>query len=182
MGAINSRDEPSWLVAAVSERLSGSTLLLLLHSLPQAAPPGQHLPLHLPKSLTSGSFSCRQSLVLPRLMVRYSWWRGSLGVTFMATNFTHSIFDPKLTIKSIDIFRPFDDFVLHVLTHNFLFICFSNISLSFLLFLQRQSLHRRRKCRPMLHPTRVFECLEHNEFKPWNTIGKYSSQSCNKNP
>ena len=93
MTAINSRDEPSWLVAAVSERLSGSTLLLLLHSLPQAAPPGQHLPLHLPKSLTSGSFSCRQSLVLPRLMVRYSWWRGSLGVTFMAPNFTHSIFD-----------------------------------------------------------------------------------------
>ena len=26
-------------------------------SLPQAAPPGQHLPLHLPKSLTSGSFT-----------------------------------------------------------------------------------------------------------------------------
>ena len=48
----------------MSERLSGSTLLLLLHSLPQASPPGQHLPLHLPKSLTSDSFSCRQSLVL----------------------------------------------------------------------------------------------------------------------
>ena len=94
MGAINSRDEPSWLVAAVSERLSGITLLLLLHSLPQAAPPGQHLPLHLPKSLTSGSFSCRQSLVLPRLMIRYSWWRGSLGVTFITPNFKHSIFDP----------------------------------------------------------------------------------------
>ena len=86
MGAINSRDEPSWLVAAVSERLSSSTLLLLLHSLPQAAPPGQHLPLHLPKSLTNGSFSCHQSLVLQRLMVRYSWWRGSLGITFMAPN------------------------------------------------------------------------------------------------
>ena len=28
-------------------------------------------------------------------MVRYSWWRGSLGVTFMAPNFTHSIFDPE---------------------------------------------------------------------------------------
>ena len=94
MGAINSRDEPSWLVAAVSESLSGNTLLLLLHSLPPAASPGQHLPLHLPKSLTSGSFSCHQSLVLPRLMVRYSWWRGSLGVTFMAPYFTHSIFDP----------------------------------------------------------------------------------------
>ena len=94
MDAIISRDGPSWLVAAVSERLSGSTLLLLLHSLPRAAPPGQHLPLHLPKSLTSDSFSCPQSLVLPRTMVRYSWWRGPLGVTFMAPNFTHSIFDP----------------------------------------------------------------------------------------
>ena len=50
MAAINSRDEPSWLVPAVSERLNGSRLLLLLHSLPQAAPPGQHLPLHLLKS------------------------------------------------------------------------------------------------------------------------------------
>ena len=76
MAAINSRDEPSWLVAAVSERLSGSTLLFFLHSLPQAAPSGQHLPLHLPKSLTSGSFSCCQSLVLPSLMVRYSGWQG----------------------------------------------------------------------------------------------------------
>ena len=93
-GAICSRDEQSWLVAAVSEKLKGSTLLLLLHSLPHAAPPGQHLPLHIPKSLTSGSFSYCQSLVLPRLMVRYSWWIGSLGVTFMAPNFTHSIFDP----------------------------------------------------------------------------------------
>ena len=94
MGAINSRDEPSWLVAAVSERLSGSTLHLLLHSLPHAAPPGQHLPLHLPKSLTSGIFSCRQSLVLPRLMVRNYWWRRSLGIIFMAPNFTHIIFGP----------------------------------------------------------------------------------------
>ena len=59
-----------------------------------AAPPGQHLTLHLPKILTSGSFSCCQSLVLPRLIVRYSWWRGSLGVTFMAPNFRHSISDP----------------------------------------------------------------------------------------
>ena len=62
---------PDWLWA-VSEKLSGSTLLLLLHSLPQAAPPGQHLPLYLPKSLTRCSFSCCQSLVLPRLMVKYS--------------------------------------------------------------------------------------------------------------
>ena len=83
---------PDWLQQC--ERLSGRTLLLLLHYLPQAAPPGQYLPLHLPKSLTSGSYSCRQSLVLPRLIVRYSWWRGSLGVTFMAPYFTHSIFDP----------------------------------------------------------------------------------------
>ena len=45
-------------------------------------------------SLTRGSFSCHQSLVLPRLMVRYSSWGGSLGVIFMAPNFTHSIFDP----------------------------------------------------------------------------------------
>ena len=75
MAAIMSRDEPSWLVAAVSERLGGSTLLLLLHSLPQATLAGQQLPLHLWKSLTSGSF--RQSLVLPRLMVRYFWWRQS---------------------------------------------------------------------------------------------------------
>jgi hypothetical protein len=28
------------------------------------------------------------------LMVRYSWWRQSLGVIFMAPNFPHSIFDP----------------------------------------------------------------------------------------
>ena len=95
MAAINSWDAPSWLVAAVSETLSGSTLLLLLHSLPQATPPGQHLPLHLPKSLTSGSFSCHQSLVLPRLMVRYSWWRQSLGVVFIVPNYPHSIFDPS---------------------------------------------------------------------------------------
>ena len=94
MGAINSRDEPSWLVAAVSDRLISSTLLLLLHSLPQAAPPGQHLPLQLPNSLPSGSFSCRQSLVLPRLIVRYSWWRQSFEVIFKAPNFSHSVFDP----------------------------------------------------------------------------------------
>ena len=94
MGAINSRDEPSWLVAEVSERLSGSTLLLFLHSIPQAAPAGQHLPLHLQNSRTSGSFSFRQSLVLPRLMVRYSWWRQSLEVILMAPNFPHGIFDP----------------------------------------------------------------------------------------
>ena len=93
MGAINSRDKPSWLVEAVYERLSGSTLLLLLHSLPQAAPPGPHLPLHLPKTLTNGSFSCRQSLVLPRLMVSYSWWRQSHGVFFMAPYFPRSVFD-----------------------------------------------------------------------------------------
>ena len=68
--------------------------LLLLHSLPQAAPASRHLPLHLPKSLTSGNFSCRQSLVLPTLMVRYSWWRQSLEVIFMAPFFPHSIFDP----------------------------------------------------------------------------------------
>ena len=52
------------------------------------------LPLHLPKSITSGSFSCCQSLVLPRLMVRYSWWRQSLGVIFMAPDLPPSIFDP----------------------------------------------------------------------------------------
>ena len=84
MAAIYSRDEPSWLVAAVSESLNSSRLLLLLYSLPQAAPAGQHLPLHLPKSLTSCSFSCSQSLVLPRLMVSYSWWIQSLGMIFMA--------------------------------------------------------------------------------------------------
>ena len=94
MGAINYRDEPSGLVAAVSERLSGSTLLLFLHSLPNASPPGQHLPLHLQNSLTSGSFSYHQSLVLPRLMLMYSWWRQSHGVIFMAPYFPHSIFDP----------------------------------------------------------------------------------------
>ena len=77
----------------MSERLSSSTLLLLLHSLPQAAPAGQHLLLHLLKSLTSGSFSCCQSLVLPRLMVSHSWWRQSLRVIFMAPNFPHSVFD-----------------------------------------------------------------------------------------
>ena len=104
MAAINSRDMPSWLVAAVSEKLSGSTLLLLLHSLPRAPPAGRHLPLHLPKSLTSGSVSCCYSLVLvlvlrlmpsmPSMMVRYSWWRQSFGVIVMAPNFPHSIFDP----------------------------------------------------------------------------------------
>ena len=94
MAAINSRNETFWLVAAVSERLSGSTQLLLLHSLPQSAPAGQHLSLNLQKSLTGGSFSFGQSLVLPRLMVRYSWWRQSLGVIFMAPNFPHSIFYP----------------------------------------------------------------------------------------
>ena len=75
-------------------RLSGSTLLHLLHSLPQAVPAIQHLPLHFRKSITSDSFSFRQSLVLPRLMVRYSWWRQSLGGIFIAPNFTHSIIDP----------------------------------------------------------------------------------------
>ena len=89
-----SRAEQCSLVAAVSERLSSSTLLLLLHSLPQAAPAGQYLPLHLPKSLTSGRFSCRQSLVLQRLMVWYFWWRQSFGVISKAPNFPHSIFDP----------------------------------------------------------------------------------------
>ena len=42
----------------------------------------------------SGSFSCCQSLVLPKLMLRYSWWRKSLGVIFIAPNFPRSIFDP----------------------------------------------------------------------------------------
>ena len=84
---------PSWLVAAVSEKLSGCILLPLLHFLPQALPADQHLPLLLPKSLTSGSLSWSQSPVLPRLMVRYSLWRQLLGVIFMAPNFLHSIFD-----------------------------------------------------------------------------------------
>ena len=83
MAAINSGDKPSWLVGAVSERLSGSTMLLLLHSLFLLAS----------ICLTSGNFSCCQSLVLPRLMVRYSWWRQSLGVIFMAPYFPQSIFD-----------------------------------------------------------------------------------------
>ena len=74
--------------------LGGSTLLLLLQFLPKAASAGQHLPLHLPKNLTTGTFSRCQSLILPRLMVRYSWWRQSLEAIFMATNFPHSIFDP----------------------------------------------------------------------------------------
>ena len=94
MAVINCREEPSWLVAAVSEKLSSSTLFIFQHSLLQAAPAGQHLPLHVPKSLSSGSFSCRHSLVLPRFMVRYSWWRQSLGGIFMAPNFPHSIFNP----------------------------------------------------------------------------------------
>ena len=94
MAGINSRDKLSWLVEAVSERLSGSTLLLFLHYLPQAAPPGQHLPLHLPKGLISGSFKCHQSLVLIRMMVRYSCWRQSLGLILMAPNFQDNIFDP----------------------------------------------------------------------------------------
>ena len=48
----------------------------------------------LSQSLTRGSCSCCQSLVFPRLMIKYSWWRGSLGVIFMAPNFAHTIFDP----------------------------------------------------------------------------------------
>ena len=51
------------------------------------------LPLHLSQNLTS--CSCHQSLVFQRLMARYSWWRGSLGVIFMAPNLTHNIFDPS---------------------------------------------------------------------------------------
>ena len=62
--------------------------------LPQAAPVVQHLPLHLSQSLTSGSWSCCQLLVFPRSMVRYSWWRRSLGIIFMCPNCTHGIFDP----------------------------------------------------------------------------------------
>ena len=62
--------------------------------LPQSAPVSQILPLHLSQSFTICSCSCCQSLVIPRLMFRYSWWRRSLGTIFMALNFTHSIFDP----------------------------------------------------------------------------------------
>ena len=92
--------EPSWLVAAVSETWVVSEKLSEWLSepgslpLPQAAPVAQHLPLHLYKSLTGGSCSCHQSLVLQRLMVRYSWWRHSLGVVFTVPNFPRSIFDP----------------------------------------------------------------------------------------
>ena len=62
--------------------------------LPQSAPVSQLLPLHPSQSLTSGSCSCCQSLLFPRLMVRYSWWRQSLGVIYMAPNYTLGIFDP----------------------------------------------------------------------------------------
>ena len=55
---------------------------------------GSDLPLHLSQSFTRSSCICRQSLVLPRSMVKYSWWRRSFGMIFMAPNFTHSIFDP----------------------------------------------------------------------------------------
>ena len=92
--------EPSWLVGAVSQTWIGSERQIEWVSepgslpLPQAAPVAQHMPLHLLQSLTSGSCSCHQSLGLPRLMVRYSWWRQSLGVIFTAPNSPHSIFDP----------------------------------------------------------------------------------------
>ena len=36
----------------------------------------------------------RQSLLFPRLIVKYSWWRRSLWVIVMASSFTHIIFDP----------------------------------------------------------------------------------------
>ena len=62
--------------------------------LPQSAPVAQLLPLHLSQSLTSGSCSCRQSLVFQRSMVSYSGWRRSLGMIPMAPNFTHRISDP----------------------------------------------------------------------------------------
>ena len=91
MAAINwGMSHPEWL----QQCLKVATLILLLHSLPQAAPAGQHLPLNLRKSLTSGSLSFWQSLVLPKLMVRYSWWRQVLSGIFMAPNFPHSICDP----------------------------------------------------------------------------------------
>ena len=61
---------------------------------PQSAPVAQLLSIYLSQSLTSGSCSCCQTLVFLRLMVRYFWWRGSLGVIFMVPNITHSIFHP----------------------------------------------------------------------------------------
>ena len=50
-----------------------------------------------PPSLTEPQWRQLQLLSItktPNMMVRYSWWRGSLGVIFMASYFTHGIFDP----------------------------------------------------------------------------------------
>ena len=91
LAATNSRDEPSWLVACslwnMNWQLPAPAPAYSLERewprdwvsesgslpLPQSAPVPQILPLHLSKSLTSNSCSCCQSLVIPRLMVRYSW-------------------------------------------------------------------------------------------------------------
>ena len=92
--ATHFRDEPSWLFAAVSEMLISSLVLFFLHFLPWYAHVAQPLPLHLSQCLTSNSCSSLQSLVFPRLIVRYSWWRRSLWMIFMVQNFTHGIYDP----------------------------------------------------------------------------------------
>ena len=79
-----------WLNEWLSESVSEPGFL----PLPQYTPVAQLLPLHRSQSLTSGSCSCHQSLGFPRMMVKYSWWRMSLGMVFIDPNFRHSIFDP----------------------------------------------------------------------------------------
>ena len=86
------------LLHALSETWIGSILLMLLHfqresdwltqwvnewvNEPVSPPVCSCCPdsaLHLSQSLNSSSCSCCQSVVFPRLMVRYSWWKQSLG-------------------------------------------------------------------------------------------------------
>ena len=90
-----SRDKPSWLFSSCVWNVNCQlTDLAPAFSVQREWVSERLLPLHLSQSPTISSCSCRQSLVFPRLMIRYSWWRGSLGVIFVAPNFTHIIFNP----------------------------------------------------------------------------------------
>ena len=75
-----------WLIEWVSE--PGSL------PLPQYTPVTQLLTLHLSQSFTSGSCSCRQSLVLPRWIVQIFLMDMVTWNDFHGPNFRHGIFDP----------------------------------------------------------------------------------------
>ena len=102
VAATNSRDEPStivacivwnmnwqhtahapafpvereWLTDTVSEWVSEWARVPASPPVCSCCPDSA---LHLSQSLNSSSCSCCQSVVFPRLMVRYSWWKQSLG-------------------------------------------------------------------------------------------------------